>query len=113
MQRIKATIDKEEKRLRHKIADVFCPADEEGNEKGTKNFELHGHKVKIVRKLNISLPKDAAEQLIDADPDLADKVYPEKSFRELDKTAAAKALDELEEYVTTSQGLPEVTFTEI
>ena len=94
--------------LRNKMANLFHTG-----ESGTQTTELHGYEIKTNRTLNISLPKDAAEQLADDDPDLYDEVYPEKTSRSLNNTVAKKRLDDLEDYVVTKQGLPTITIKRI
>jgi hypothetical protein len=102
------TRTKRMKDLRNRMADVF-----HSGEDGTQTTEIHGWKVTTVRKMGITLPKEAAEQLASDDEDLYDKVCPEKISRALNASAAKKHLDELEDYVITKQGLPTINFKRI
>lgn len=99
--------------LRHKMADIFHPGDHASlhGTRTTKN--IYGYEVKVERKLSISLPKDAIEQLEEENPELLDEVAPKRTERKLNDTAARKKLDELEDYATVKQGLPTVTFKRI
>lgn len=98
--------------LRHKMADAFFPGDP-ASAKGTRTVKIHGYEVKVERKLNISINKEAEEQLASDDEDLYNEVMPEKVVRKLDATLAAKKLDALADYATTKQGLPVVKFKRI
>lgn len=99
-------------KLRHKMADLFFPGDP-SSAKGTRTVKIHGYEVKVERKLNISIDKEAEEQLASDNEELYDEVMPEKRVRKLNDSVAAKKLDELEDYVTTKQGLPTVKFKRI
>lgn len=98
--------------LRHKMADVLHPGDP-ATLRGTKNVKLHGFQVTVERKLNISINKEAEEQLAADDPELYDEVMPEKLVRKINDSKAASNLDKLAEYATTKQGLPTVKFKQI
>ena len=98
--------------LRHKMADVFHPGDP-ATLKGTRTVKVHGYEVKVERKLNISINKEAEEQLASDNEELYDEVMPEKVVRKLDNTLALKKLDELADYATTKQGLPVIKFKRI
>lgn len=98
-------LTKKQNDLRIKIADFF----HEG-EDGTQNFEIHGYEVKVVRRLSVTCSKEAQEQLAVDEPDIYEDIFPEKVVRTFDSTKAKHMLDELEDYVTTKQGLPTVTF---
>lgn len=95
-----------EHELRNKIADLFHTGED-----GTENIEIHGLEVKVRRSLNVSIPKDAKDQLEEDAPELYAKVFVTKES--LDSSAAKKLLDDLEDYAVTKQGLPTVTFAEI
>lgn len=99
-------------KLRHKVADIFHPGDP-ATLRGTKNVKIHGLQVTVERKLNITINKEAEEQLAADDPELYDEVMPEKVVRKVNESAAAKKLDELAEYATTKQGLPVIKFKRI
>ena len=90
--------------LRHKMAELF----HEG-EHGTCTFELHDYEIKTVRKMSITCPKEAAEQLADDDEKLYEKLFPKKISRTLNQAVAKANLDQLDQYLTTKQGLPVIT----
>lgn len=94
--------------LRNKMADFFHKGED-----GTENVEVHGYQVKVVRKLGISCNAEAKEQLAADDEELYDEVFPEKVVRSIDSKVAKAKLDELQDYVTTKQGLPTVTFKRV
>lgn len=100
-----AKATKRQKELRNIFADLF-----HDGEDGTKNVEAFGFEIKVVRNLNISCNKEAQEQFAEDNEELYQAIFPEKVVRVMDPTLAKKNLDEIEDYVTTKQGLPTVTF---
>lgn len=93
-----------QKELRTKMADIFHTGED-----GTVNLELFGHEIKVVRRIGVSIDKDAEDELATDHPELYDEVMPEKVSRSMNVTAAKKHLDDLEDYVTVKQGLPTIT----
>jgi|TARA_R110002167_G_scaffold294935_3_gene499541 hypothetical protein len=94
--------------IRQTMAELFHTG-----ESGTENCEAYGYEVKVVRKLTISCSKPAMEQLEADDETLFKLVFPRKVSRTLNATKAKEKLDELQDYVTTKQGLPTVTFKRV
>lgn len=95
-----------ESELRTKIADFYHKGED-----GTQNFEVHGYEVKVTRRINITISKGSKLQLQEDNPELYEKVI--KVEENLNTTEAKKVLDELEDYVTTKQGLPTVVIKKI
>jgi len=102
----KTKLTHRENELRNAIADFFHEGDD-----GTENFEVHGHQVKVQRKMNLSITKGNLVLLEEEEPELYGEVT--KTEVKLHDTSAKKHLDDLGDYVTMKQGLPTVTITEI
>jgi hypothetical protein len=95
-------------KIRRTMAELFHQG-----EAGTENHEVYGYEVKVVRKLNITCDKDAKAQLAADKPDLFKIIFPKKVTTDMNPTKAKEHLDQIEDYVTTKQGLPVVTFKRI
>lgn len=97
-----------EKEIRTKMAELF-----HNGEDGTQNIEIHGYKIKVVRRMDISISKDAEAQLAADNPKLYAKCYPKKVVHVAVNSEIKAHLEELEDYVTTKQGLPTITIDRI
>jgi|TARA_R100000084_G_scaffold106654_1_gene65209 chromosome segregation ATPase len=95
-----------QRELRNNIADNYHTGDD-----GTQNFEVHGHEIKVSRKMNLSITKGNLALLEEEEPELFEEVT--KTEVKLHDTSAKKRLDDLGDYVTMKQGLPVVTIKEI
>ena len=102
----KKIITAREAELRHAIADSL-----HHGEDGTENIILHGFQIKIGRKLTVSCTKPELARLQEENEELYDKVT--KTETKLWDTKAKDHLDEIDEYVTTKQGLPTVTISKV
>ena len=102
----KKVITTRESELRHAIADSL-----HHGEDGTENVLLHGYEIKIGRKLSISCTKPELSRLAEENEELYDSVT--KTETKLWDTKAKEHIDELDEYVTTKQGLPTVSIKKV
>ena len=83
----KTKLTHRENELRNAIADFFHEGDD-----GTENFEVHGHQVKVQRKMNLSITKGNLVLLEEEEPELfaarMESAWEEveRSLQQLDKT---------------------------
>lgn len=94
-----------ESELRWLLADTYHTGED-----GTENIEVHGYEVKVTRKLMLSITKGALEELEEDNPELFKEVTKKETVTKLVTGSAKDKLDDLEDYVTTKQGLPAIKF---
>tara|TARA_A200000159_G_scaffold19571_2_gene16171 strand:- start:2677 stop:3099 length:423 start_codon:yes stop_codon:yes gene_type:complete len=97
--------------MRHKMADHFLP--EEVKNHGSKTVKMHGVAITVNRKLTITCNKEQQQQFQADAPDLYDQFIPSVAVRVLNETESRKNLDQIDRWVTTKQGLPEIKFKDL